>query len=185
MHLKKFSSFVNEELSDGILYHLNHSLPLMESVYRIESDAWIKLVNESRSLWKSGEIELSEDDIFLISTDAGQTDLYEGSEVLLDVPFVLSEAEYQGKDVDLNKPFRTPQAPRKFAVYTKNDQGKVVIVRFGQPGMKIKNYDKEASKSFRARHGCSDPGPRWKPRWWSCNVHRYHKLLGLKSSNPW
>lgn len=185
MNLKNFSSFVEQNLSEGASYHLTHSIPLLESVYRIESDAWLDLVNESRNLWKSGQIELSDDDIFLISTDAGQKDLYEGEEVLLDVPFAIFEAQYQGKEVELNKPRRTPGESRKFAVYTKNGEGKVVIVRFGQPGMAIKNYDREASKSFRARHGCSDPGPRWKPRWWSCNVHRYHKLLGLKSSKPW
>ena len=98
----------------------------MESVYRIESDAWLSLINEARILWESGSIELNEDDLVLISTDAGRTGIYEGEEVLLDVPFYLDdewvdEAEYQGRKVDLNKPFRTPGGSRKFAVYTKND----------------------------------------------------------------
>ena len=31
-------------------------------------------------------------------------------------------AEYQGKKVSLNKPFRTPKEKKKFAVYVKNDR---------------------------------------------------------------
>lgn len=183
MRIKGFSDF--DSLSEGLNYHIQNEVSLMESVYRIESESWLDLINESREMWMNDKLDLSFDDVFLISTDAGKKDKYRGAEVLLDVPFEINEAEYKGREVELNKPFRTPKAPRKFAVYTKNGEGKVIMVRFGQPGMRIKNSDKEASKSFRARHRCNDPGPRWKPRWWSCNVHRYHKLLGLKSSNPW
>lgn len=183
MRIKNFSDF--ETLSEGLSYHIEKDISLLESIYRIESDAWLDLINESREMWVKGDLDLSFDDVFLISTDAGKKAKYKKDEVILDVPFEINEAEYKGRDVELNKPFRTTKAPRKFAVYTKNGEGNVVMVRFGQPGMRIKNYDKDASKSFRARHRCSDPGPKWKPRWWSCNVHRYHKLLGLKSSNPW
>lgn len=183
---------LNEEISEGLRYHLDNNIPLMESVYRIESEAWLSTINEARTLWETGKIELEEDDLFLISTDAGRFGIYEGQEVMLDVPFYveddfdeLDEAEYRGRKVNLNKPFRTPGGPRKFAVYTKNDKGKVVMVRFGQPGMRIRNDDPAASKSFRARHRCHEPGPRWKAKWWSCNVVRYRKLLGIKSSRPW
>lgn len=69
----------------------------------------------------------------------------------------------------LNKPFRTPGGPKKFAVHTKNATGQVVIVRFGDSNMKIKRDDPERLKAFRARHGCDkDPGPKWKPKYWSC-----------------
>ena len=77
-------------------------------------------------------------------------------------------AEYQGRKVTLNKPFRTPGGPKKFAVYTKNQSGNVVIVRFGDPNMKIKKNIPERRKSFRARHNCSNPGPKWKARYWAC-----------------
>jgi hypothetical protein len=161
----------------------------MESVYRIESEAWLDLVNEARILWESGEIELEEDDLFLIGTDAGRTGIYEGEEVLLDVPFYveddIDEAEYRGRKVDLNKPFRTPGGPRKFAVYTKNESGNIIKLGFGQPGMRVNNDDPDKSRSFRKRMRCDNPGPRWKARWWSCNVARYRKLLGIKSSRPW
>lgn len=181
----------NESISEGLSYHLDRNIPLMESVYRIESEAWLSLVNEARTLWENNEIELDEDDLFLISTDAGRTGLYENEEVLLDVPFYvdtdyhLSEAEYRGRDVDLNKPFRTPGGPRKFAVYTKNESGNVIKLGFGQPGMRVNNNDPAKSRSFQKRMRCDNPGPRWKARWWSCNVARYRKLLGIKSSRPW
>jgi hypothetical protein len=77
-------------------------------------------------------------------------------------------AEYQGRKVQLNKPFRTSGGPKKFAVYTKNQSGNVVIVRFGDPNMKIKKNIPERRKSFRARHNCDNPGPKWKARYWAC-----------------
>ncbi len=192
-HIKTFESLSygqkNNQISEGLSYHLERNIPLMESVYRIESEAWIDLVNEARSLWESGEVELDEDDLFLIGTDAGRTGIYEGEEVLLDVPFYeedeIDEAEYRGRKVDLNKPFRTPGGPRKFAVYTKNESGNVIKLGFGEPGMRVNNNDPEKARSFRKRMRCHEPGPRWKAKWWSCNVVRYRKLLGIKSSRPW
>lgn len=87
-------------------------------------------------------------------------------------------AEYQGRKVKLNKPFRTPDGPKKFAVYTRNDSGKVVIVRFGDPTTDIKRDDPERRKSFRARHHCdTNPGPRWKARYWSCMQWRSNKKV--------
>ena len=79
-------------------------------------------------------------------------------------------AEYQGKKVTLNKPFYTPDGPKKSAVYVTGPKGDVVIVRFGDPDMKIKVNDPERRKSFRARHNCDNPGPKWKARYWSCKA---------------
>ncbi len=77
-------------------------------------------------------------------------------------------SEYQGKKVTLNKPFRTPDGPKKFSVYVKNDKDNVVKVNFGDPNMEIKRDDPKRRKSFRARHKCDNPGPKWKARYWSC-----------------
>ena len=79
-------------------------------------------------------------------------------------------SEYQGRKVQLNKPFRTPDGPKKFSVYVKNDKGNVVKVNFGDPNMKIKKNIPERRKSFRARHNCDNPGPKWKARYWSCKA---------------
>jgi len=79
-------------------------------------------------------------------------------------------SEYQGRKVTLNKPFRTPDGPKKFSVYVKNEKGNVVKVNFGDPNMKIKKNIPERRKSFRARHNCANPGPKWKARYWSCKA---------------
>lgn len=83
--------------------------------------------------------------------------------------FVIA-AEKGGRKVTLNKPFRTPDGPKKFSVYVKNDKGNVVKVNFGDPNMKIKKNIPERRKSFRARHNCDNPGPKWKARYWSCKA---------------
>ena len=82
----------------------------------------------------------------------------------------VNAAEYQCSKVTLNKTFRTSDGPKKFAVYTKNESGNVVIVRFGDPNMTIKKNIPERRKSFRARHNCDNPGPKWKARYWSCKA---------------
>lgn len=82
--------------------------------------------------------------------------------------YVGEASEYQGRKVTLNKPFRTSNGPKKFAVYVKNESGNVVIVRFGDPNMTIKKNIPERRKSFRARHNCDNPGPKWKARYWAC-----------------
>ena len=80
----------------------------------------------------------------------------------------LEEAEYQGRKVTLNKPMRGDV--KKSKVYVKNDKGNVVKVNFGDPNMRIKKSNPKRRKSFRARHNCDDPGPKWKARYWSCKA---------------
>ena len=91
----------------------------------------------------------------------------------------LQEAEYQGKKVKLNDPFRTSGGPKKFSVYVKNEKGNVVKVNFGDPNMEIKRDDPDRRKNFRARHNCDNPGPKWKARYWSC----YQWRAGAKVEN--
>ena len=80
----------------------------------------------------------------------------------------LEEAEYQGRKVTLNKPMRGDV--KKSKVYVKNAKGNVVKVNFGDPNMKIRKSNPKARKSFRARHNCDNPGPKWKARYWSCKA---------------
>lgn len=81
---------------------------------------------------------------------------------------ITEESELDGKKVTLNKPFRTPQGPKKFAVYVKNDKGNVIVVRFGDPGLSIKTSDPERRKNFRARHNCDMAKDKTTPKYWSC-----------------
>lgn len=84
-------------------------------------------------------------------------------------------SEYEGRKVELNKPFRIKDGNSKFAVYVKNDKGNVIMVRFGDPNMEIKRDDEEARKSFRARHKCDEKKDKTTAGYWSC------KFWGSKS----
>ena len=99
-----------------------------------------------------------------------------------DCPCLL-EAEYRGRKVQLGKIMQGDV--KKFKVYVKNDKGNVVKVNFGDPNLRVKNYNPKRAKSFRARHKCNTKKDRTTPGWWSCNIGRYSKLLGIKSSKKW
>lgn len=80
----------------------------------------------------------------------------------------VGEAEYQGRKVPLGKPMKGDV--KKSKVYVKKPNGKVVKVNFGDKNMRIKKSNPARRKSFRARHNCDNPGPRWKARYWSCRA---------------
>ena len=81
----------------------------------------------------------------------------------------IEEAEYQGKKVQLGKPMAGDV--KKSKVYVKGPSGRVVKVNFGDKNMTIKKNIPARRKSFRARHHCdTNPGPRWKARYWSCRA---------------
>jgi hypothetical protein len=88
---------------------------------------------------------------------------------------LINEAEYQGRKVKLGKIMQGDV--KKFKVYVKNDKGNIVKVNFGFGGksahgkrMVIKKNNPARRKSFRARHHCESPGPRWKARYWACRT---------------
>jgi len=78
------------------------------------------------------------------------------------------EAEYQGRNVPLGKPMAGDV--KKSKVYVKKPNGNIVKVNFGDKNMTIKKSNPSRRKSFRARHNCQSPGPRWKARYWSCRA---------------
>ena len=183
----------NVEVSPELEYHLQNKIPLTENMFRIYSDKYFHLINEVRNLYNRNLISLNEEDIWLVESDLGKKVILEnGDEVWLDAPMyeddledVLSEAIHRGKKVKLGSPFRTPGGPKKFAVYVKTPKGTVKKVTFGDPNLRIKNSSKGRAKSFRARHKCDQKKDRTTAGYWSCNVSRYRKKLGLKSSRSW
>ena len=83
----------------------------------------------------------------------------------------ISEAEYQGRKVKLNDPFRLPTgSDRKFGVYVKNKKGNVIQVKFGDPNMEIKRDDPGRRASFRARHNCDQKKDKTTAGYWSCRM---------------
>ena len=181
------------EVSPELEYHLQNNISLTENMFRIYSDKYFQLINEVRNLYNNNLISLNEEDIWLVESDLGKKVILEnGDEVWLDAPMyeddledVLSEAIHRGKKVKLGSPFRTPGGPKKFAVYVKTPSGNVKIVRFGDPNLRVRNNNPGARKSFRARHKCDQKKDKTKAGYWSCNVSRYRKKLGIKSSSPW
>jgi FtsZ-interacting cell division protein YlmF len=82
---------------------------------------------------------------------------------------LIQEAKYQGKTVTLNKPFLTPDGPKKRSVYVKNSKtGNVKKVSFGDPNMRIKKNIPARRKSFRARHKCDQKKDKTTSGYWSC-----------------
>jgi hypothetical protein len=89
----------------------------------------------------------------------------------LEIDFSSSLAEKKKGKAPLNKPFRLPSgSKKKFGVYVKNDKGNIVMVKFGDPNMSIKRDNPERRKAYRARHGCDNPGPKYKANYWSCKM---------------
>jgi hypothetical protein len=168
------------KVSDKLKYHLDNKLTLSENRFKIYSKSYIEIINEVRELFIEGLIDLNENDIKIIESDLGKTVILEnGQKVYLEVPMIddefLNEAEYQGRKVQLGKIMQGDV--KKSKVYVKNDKGKVVKVNFGFGGksakgkrMTIKKNNPQRRKSFRARHNCDNPGPRWKPRYWACRT---------------
>ena len=182
----------NVEVSNDLRYHLDKKIPLSENIFRVYSEGFFNLINEVRELYNEGKIELNPDDQWIVESDLGhQIILSNGESVYLDAPFEvddpkqLDEAKHRGKNVKLNSPFRTPGGPKKFAVYVKTPKGTIKKVTFGDPNLRVRNANKGAAKSFRARHKCDQKKDRTKAGYWSCNISRHRKKLGLKSSRTW
>ena len=122
-------------------------------------------------LYDSIDLELHEN--FVIETgvvgfmeDGIIIHLDEDAMEFLDFNDIMLEAEYQGRKVPLGKPMQGDVAKSK--VYVRKPNGKVVKVNFGDKNMRIHKSNPARRKSFRARHHCENPGPRWKARYWSC-----------------
>jgi hypothetical protein len=168
------------EISEGLKYHKEYDLPLVENVFLPFSDEFFSLINETRGLWKKGLVQLCEDDEWLLKTNIGKTAMFEGDEVWLDIPFLddseLNEAKYDGKNVKLNSPFKNSGELKKFAVYVKEPNGDIKLVKFGDP-----NNKPDSKNRFRVRHKCDTKNDKTKAAYWACNISKYRKKLGIKS----
>lgn len=86
-------------------------------------------------------------------------------------PDMISEAEYKGRKVKLNK--RLPGDVKKFKAFVKGcgkDKNRVTKINFGDKKMKIKKNIPGRRKSFRARHKCKTAKDPCTARYWSCKA---------------
>jgi hypothetical protein len=173
--VKKFS--FKEHLDCGTPNCCNEceTSSLIESnQYRVGSEKYFEFFQEKRDAYKVGVYNPVGFDKELMEGDLGKYDMYQGQHVPLDCPMMFEE-----KDVELNKP--KVGGPKKYYVYVKDPStGNVKKVTFGDTtGLKVKLDDKEARKNFAARHNCDQQKDKTKAGYWSCNLPRYAKQLGL------
>ena len=187
----------NEQISEGLQYHLDNNIPLNENIYRYGSESFFNLINETRELYYNGDIELDLIDKELIETNIGEKALFEGEEVWLDIPmeevgYLTENDKYKGKKS--GSPQRDTSGGKAYKVYvagcskkSKSNPRGIKVVRFGSGGLKAKLSDREAKKSYNARHGCSEGrhNDKCKAGYWSCRLPRYAKKLGLSGGGTW
>lgn len=185
---------MNTESVKAVLEHVKQGVPLCDSVFRYQSDAYFESFQIAKALYAQGLLEsLDWESQELLETDIGEFVNIKGiGRVPLDVPFMeeteLDEAKYQGKKVELNKPKRG--GSKKFYVYVRNPKTKKIKkVSFGAAGgggnLAVKLKDPKARKAFADRHNCDQKKDKTKAGYWSCRLPRYSKSLGLSGSGQW
>ena len=109
--------------------------------------------------------------------------LYENKYVPLEQPMVqLTEAEYDGRKVELDKPSRS-SGKKKYVVYVKNPKTeRVMKIEFGDEkgGLSANVNDREAARNFASRHNCDTKMDKTKAGYWACRLPWYAKELGMK-----
>ena len=150
----------NVKISNALQYHIDNGMTLSENAFMFYSEGYFDLVNEVRELFNEGKIDLNEEDRLMIESDLGIKVKIGKEYVYLDAPYI---SETEGK---------TSGRPKKFAVYTKSKTEGIKKITFGNSKLIVKESRKCSQKTDRTTAG-----------YWSCNVGRYSKQLGLSSSN--
>jgi hypothetical protein len=154
------------KISNALQYHIDNGMTLTENAFMFYSEGYFNLINEVRDLWNKGKIDLNNEDILMIESDLGKKVKIGKEYVYLDAPYI-----YETEEGVLTES-KIPKGPKKFAVYTKDKTGGVKKVTFGNSNLILKESRKCSQKTDRTTAG-----------YWSCNVGRYTKQLGLSSSN--
>ena len=186
----KFSNFtdvIGNLFSESLKYHLQNNKPITENIFRPGSEAFYDVIKETRTHFDSNRINLTglDKDLFE-STEIGKFAKFNGEIVPLDLPMEtieeMNEAEYKGREVELNKPKRG--GTKKYHVYVKNPKtGNVKKISFGDVhgGLTAKVSDPKARKNFAARHNCDMKKDKTKAGYWACRINKYGHLWGGKT----
>jgi len=151
-------------ISDELQYHIDNKMTLTNNGFKVYSESYFNLVNEVRELWKQGKIDLNEEDTLMVESDLGQKVKIGKEYIYLDAPYIYETEE------DILTESKIPKNNKKFAVYTKGKNGGVKKVTFGNSNLIIKESRK-----------CSEKKDRTTAGYWSCNLGKYSKQLGLTS----
>ena len=179
--MKYVKTFEDFQVSEGFRYHMENRLDITESVYRLGSEAYKSLFEETKKYWDEGNIILSDKAAWMADN------LEVGKKAKFETP--------DGKmiDVELDTPFRG--GDKKFTVYhnsgKEDDDGNILAMKItwgDTSGLSIKNDDPKAAASFWSRQQCDlkkkmDPTT---PGFWACYAPSlFGKQLGLSSDEPW
>lgn len=182
-------------VSEGMYHQLKSGNDLYNPVFRYGSEAWISLMTEAKDLHDNNCIQLSADELVLFESFSNeQITTPSGDKLFCNIVYEneeyneFLEAEYNGTEVELNKPKRG--GSKKFYVYVKNPKtGNVIKVEFGAKdggqNLKVKLSDPKARANFAARHNCELANDPTKPSYWSCRLPRFAKLVGLSGNGKW
>jgi len=186
--IAKFSEFGDDlVLSESLKYHLDNKKPITENIFRPGSEAFYDVLKEARNHFDSNRVNLTglDRDLFE-STEIGRFAKFKGEMVPLDLPMEaieeVNEAEYKGREVELNHPMRGGK--KKYHVYVRNPKtGKVNKIAFGDVhgGLTAKVSDPKARKNFASRHKCSTKKDKTKAGYWACRINKYGHLWGGKT----
>lgn len=174
--MKYVKTFEDFQVSEGFRYHMENGLDITNSVYRLGSQAYKELFEETKKYWDEGNVILKDKAAWMAANlEVGKDAIYDGRKVELDTP-------KRGGD-------------KKFIVYhnsgRKDKDNNIVAqkIEWGDStGLSIKNDDPAAAASFWARQQCDlkkkmDPS---KPGFWACyGSALFSKQLGLSSDQPW
>ena len=183
----RLAELETNKIAEAIQYHIKNNIPFRENIFRPGTDNFFKLFCEARKMYEAGLLTVDWEDQELFETEIGKVLKTTQGDIALDLPFEekeISEAEYQGKKVELNKPKRG--GSKKYYVYTRNPKtGKIKKVSWGDTtGLKTKANNPGAVKSFVARHDCKNKKDKTKAGYWACRTPRY-KSLGVKGGQWW
>jgi len=98
--------------------------------------------------------------------------------------FLPTNLNEEKKDPPIGKPKRGGAGGKKYYVYVRNPKTKnIKKVSFGDAGgLKAKINNPEARRAFAARHDCKNKKDRTKASYWSCNLPKYAKALGINTT---
>jgi hypothetical protein len=144
------------KISEVLRYHIDNEMTLTENAFSVYSERYFDLVNEVRELFNEGKIDLNQEDTLMVESDLGIKVKIGKEYVYLDAPYI-SE---------------TSERPKKFAVYTKSKTEGIKKITFGNSNLILKES-----------RNCSRKTDKTTAEYWSCNIGRYSKQLGLSSSN--
>jgi hypothetical protein len=188
---ESYDSYKNS-INENIRYHIENQLTISDSIFRVGSESYLDFINEMRKLHSEKKIRISEDDQFILEK------LYTGKKGTFTDPDTGKK-----QTVSLDDPhIRAKNEPSKslFIVYRPTPSGekdkdtgliKAIAIGFGEdpgggkPDVRDKHQDPGKRAQFLARHNCKEKDDPYASGWWSCNIHKFYKQLGLKTADPW